>query len=252
MRKISISLLLFIIAFLFSSCVSTQSTNDSSFLITKSATISITQATISSLVKPTIGLTPSIKVSPTPTSVPTYPIGQLPTVKVEEDWITYKNDIAEYEITIPHDANIKGELLQGVSEGYKLHEGMTFEEFIKQRDQKYGDRLCVGIAYKNGFVEIESFKVKDLGDHCLFGSLAGEQQYPISETITIKGIIYEAKGSRVEGKTGAYEESLRFSLSDDTLIVFGSITNDLLEYQQYLKNVRKTILNIIESYTVVN
>ena len=181
---------------------------------------------------------------PTPTPPLLTP---TPTADPYSGWLTYINDVYNYEFRHPREASI-GEVEEaafGLSPE-EVSAGVTFEE----KYQKYTGKICLTISYKLGYVQISAPPNKGFA-HVLCGRTGRAYEgVERSEELTIDGKRYTAKGFEEKGPgetLNFHNETLVVVLDEGTRIEYGSIPDESSTFADY-QQIRGEIIKIVESY----
>lgn len=185
----------------------------------------------------TATLTPTtmITLSPTPTPDP------------YEGWLTYKNEVYNYELKYPSGVTIQEVEKDAFSlSPDEVSAGMSFED----KFNKYTGKICVTLSYKLGYVQISAPANKNMA-HVICGrtgrAYEGEDK---SEELVIDAKTYSAKGFEEKGPgetLNFHNETLVVNLDDGTRIEYGSRPDETYTFADYLA-MREEIIKIVESY----
>ena len=187
---------------------------------------------------PTSSLTPELTPGLTVTLVP---------ADEDESWLTYINDIYNYQFKYPSGSSIEEALKKAFSlSPDEVSAGITFQE----KYDKYTGKICVSLNYKLGYVQI-SAAVNSGFAHVVCGRTGRAYEGPDkSEVLTIGGKSYTAKGFEEKGPGETldfHNETLVVTLDDGTRIEYGSRPDASATYADYL-SLRSDILKIVESF----
>ncbi len=124
-------------------------------------------------------LSPTISSKPLPTFTLTMPAPTMTvaTSSLIEGWLTYRSAMYQYEFSYPPETNLEIKSVESFPEA--LPAGVTFEEYLYQLQNKFGD-LCVIATYSQSFLLIQ---VPNSGDYVLCGGF-GMGDEPIVEKST--------------------------------------------------------------------
>lgn len=179
--------------------------------------------------------TTMITLSPTPTPDP------------YEGWLTYKNEVYDYEIKYPSGVTIQEVKKDAFSlSPDEVSAGMTFDD----KYNKYTGKICVTFFYKQGLVQISAPANKNMA-HVICGrtgrAYEGEDKF---EDLTIDAKTYSAKGFEEKGPgetLNFHNETLVVNLDDGTRIEYGSRPDETYTFADYLA-MREKIIKMVESY----
>lgn len=188
---------------------------------------------------------PRPEISPeVPTPTPPFP---TPTPDPYEGWLTYTNDVYDYEFKYPPEASIS-EVEQsafGLSPE-EVEAGVTFEDKFRE----YTGKICITVTYNLGYVQISAPTNKGFA-HVICGRTGRAYEGPDrSETLTIDGGIYTAEGFEEQGPSEAlnfHNETLVVTLDDGIRSEYGSRPDETATFADYLE-MREEIIRIVESY----
>jgi len=166
-----------------------------------------------------------------------------------KDWKTYINDIYSYEFYYPERAEISeaDRSSFGIpTEDYE--KGITFDDVYN----KYTGKICITIRYKSGYITISA--PENIFVECGRTGVGSEYEVTeLEEKLVIDGKDCIARGVELQsgGETlDRHQEFLRLRMEDGTAIEYGSISDDVATYEDYLE-VKETLIKIIESYRKV-
>ncbi|MBL7159745.1 hypothetical protein ISS85_04670 [Candidatus Microgenomates bacterium] len=170
-----------------------------------------------------------------------------PTVDDYTDWITYTNDVYHYQFKFPTGASIEEAKKEAFSlSPDEVDAGMTFEE----KHDTYTGKICISLEYKLGYVQISAPDNKNFAQ-VICGRTGRAYEGPDkSETLTIDGKTYTAKGFEEQGPGETldfHNETLVVTLEDGTRIEYGSRPDASATYADYL-TIRDNIFKIVESF----
>jgi hypothetical protein len=142
---------------------------------------------------------------------------QIQSVKDETaDWKTYTNEIYDYSFKYPPEA-----IISEVSLG-------DFVMDYRENYEKYTGKICITVRYKQAQLYISAPENKDNRyAYCPFPGLGIGEQFSsksISESISIAGKIYTAKGSEIIfKKNGLHDEFLYLRVENETNFFYSVI-----------------------------
>lgn len=183
-------------------------------------------------------------------SLPQATATAMSTSSLIESWLTYRNETYNYEFSYPLGTTLNISSVDGFPPE-ELPAGMTFEEYLHQLQNQYGD-LCVIATYNSqGFLLIQA---PNAWDYVLCGGFGVGADVIIekSELVSINGKIYPARGwelySQDDTKKILYSEFFFVDLEDGTHIAFGGpVSGDATMFEDYLK-AKETLLRMLSSY----
>jgi len=179
------------------------------------------------------------------------------------DWPVFVNDRYGYQFSYPMQATLSFHGPDGFP-GDELPEGMTAPQYMDQLLKTYTDRLCVGIEYSLGWINISAPPNRDKR-YAVCGptGVGAGEVVPVLENIYIGDQLYAADGHEIMGKwkidgTVSYGETLdkhyemfRVELEDGTLINFGAFQREDATYEDYRMKTKEILLQILSTYEVV-
>jgi hypothetical protein len=188
--------------------------------------------------------------TPQPSPLSTFTV-TIPTSSIVDGWLVYKNPIYNYEFSYPPGTTLKISSVESFPG--ELPAGVTFDEYLLQLQDKYGD-LCVIATYGEGFLLVQA---PNGWDYVLCGGF-GVGNEPIvekSEQVFINNKVYTARGwalYRKEGDKIILESEFFFvDLEDSTHFAYGSnLERAPDKFENYLA-VKETLLQMLASYRTV-
>lgn len=195
---------------------------------------------------PTPALTPDLTPISTPALTPESALTPTPTGEYE-GWLTYTNDVYNYEFKYPRGAGIE----EAAREAFSLSPeeaagGMTFEE----KYTRYTGKICITINHGLGYVQI-SAPVNSGFAHVICGRTGRAfEGIDKSETLTIEGRTYTASGFEEQGPgeiLNFHNETMVVILGDGTRIEYGSRPSETATFADYL-TMKEEIIKIVESF----
>ncbi len=174
-----------------------------------------------------------------------------------EGWLTYTNARYGYQFKYPETATITAQGPLGFPTE-DLPGGMDVEQYMLALQEQYGDTLCVSIKYSLGFIGISAppnsgYKYAPCGPT---GLGAGETMSRaetilfLGQPIAVNGFEFNAAGG---GNTlDAQTEIFNFILEDGTQITYGALPRADATYEDYLMKTKDTLLQILETYEIIN
>jgi len=194
------------------------------------------------------GETPETAVTPEATAPAEPTVGPSPEAEDEyAGWLTYTNDVYQYEFRYPPGA----EITEAPAEAFSLpieesEAGVTFEEVYDQ----YTGKVCITVSYELGYVNIsappnEGFR------YVICGRTSRAYEGPDrEETLLIDGGTYTASGFEEQGPGETldyHNEMLVLTLEDGTRIEYGAGPSETATFEDYLM-IRDDLLRIVQSY----
>lgn len=173
------------------------------------------------------------------------------TIDPYEGWLTYVNEDYGYLFRYPAQATIQEVGVMGFPTD-ELPQGMSIDDYITQLEEQYGERLCVGLKFSSGYINIsppenESFKYALCGRTGVgAGKLVDK-----SEEVYVSGGFYTAEGFEFIGNNETFpehDETLVIKLPDGTRMEYGSIPLQEVGYQEYLTEAKLVLLQILSTY----
>jgi len=178
----------------------------------------------------------------TPTLTPT-----LAAVDEYEGWLTYTNDVYNYQFKYPSGANIEEVPQDAFSlSPDEVSAGVTFEE----KYDEYTGKICILLHYQLGYLQI-SVPVNSDFAHVICGRTGRAYEGPDkSDALMIDGKSYTSAGFEEQGPGETldfHNETLVVTLDDGTRIEYGSRPDSSATYADYL-SIRDDIIKIVESF----
>lgn len=201
------------------------------------------------LIKVSVELPKKEKEVPLPTGgLPSVIVSSpIPTTDPYIGWLTYKNNVYNYQFKYPSTATVE----EATKEAFSLSPeevaaGMTFDE----KFAKYTGKICLSVSYQLGYINISAPVNKDFA-HVICGRTGVVYETAAkTEPVIINGKTYTANGyeERGPGETlDKHNETMVVILDDGTRIEYGSKPDSAHTFAEYL-GIRSTILKIVSSY----
>ena len=198
----------------------------------------------------TTALTPTPTLIPVSTISATLSPGVSPSLTPADPyagWLTYANDVYNYQFKYPSGATIEETTQDAFSlSPDEVSAGVTFEE----KYDKYTGKICITLHHQLGYVQISAALNSNFA-HVICGRTGRAYEGPDgSETLTIDGKTYTATGFEEKGPgetLNFHNETLVATLEDGTRIEYGSRPDESATYADYLK-MRNEIIKIVESF----
>ena len=202
----------------------------------------------------TVQVTPTVQPSPTAAVPPEETAPAEPTVAPSPEgedeyagWLTYTNDVYEYEFRYPPGAEVAEAPLEAFGLPTEEFEaGVTFEEVY----DLYTGKICVSVSYELGYVNV-SAPPNEGFQYVLCGRTSRAYEGPDREqTLLIDGGTYTASGFEEQGPgetLNYHNETLALTLEDGTRIEYGAAPSETATFEDYLL-IRDDLLKIVQSY----
>ena len=170
-----------------------------------------------------------------------------PTADPYAGWLTYTNDVYDYEFRYPREASVIEVEQNAFSlSPEEVSAGMTFED----KFLRYTGKICLTVTYNLGYVQISSPPNEGFA-HVICGRTGRAYEGPNrSESLTVDGRSYTASGFEEQGPgetLNFHNETLVVTLDDGTRIEYGSRPDESATFADYLE-MREEILRIVESF----
>lgn len=170
-----------------------------------------------------------------------------PTADPYAGWLTYTNDVYDYEFRYPREASIEEAELEAFSlSPEEVSAGVTFEDKFRE----YTGKICLTITHGLGYVQISAPPNSGFA-HVICGRTGRAYEGPDrSETLTIDGGTYTASGFEEQGPgetLNYHNETLVVTLDYGTRIEYGSRADETATFADYFA-IREEIIRIVESY----
>ena len=212
---------------------------------------------------PTVAAATVTTAPPAPTATNTALPTPAPLTAINEadGWVTYRNEIVGYEISVPAHYQIKGFSpdMGWIGSGL-LGPAVPDEEVASLLAKYYGQSLCVFLEDPDPTGPVEHFSlgiyaydilVDTLGASISLGGIGDYELSKASETLTIDGQDYEVTFTVLQkhGQTVG-EGAVLYLEPGGVQFLFGysSEKDDPEEYQAYRKEVWPVLRRIVESY----
>lgn len=202
----------------------------------------------------TVEVSPTVQPSPaaeTVTPEATAPAELTAEPSPEEDeyagWLTYINDVYDYEFRCPPGAEIAEAPMEAFGIPTEEFEaGVTFEEV----HDRYTGKVCVTVSYELGYINILALS-SESSRYIICGRTSRAYEGPDrEEALLIDGGTYTARGfeERGPGETLDYHnETLGVLLDSGTKIEYGAGPSETATFDDYLA-IRDNLLRIVQSY----
>ncbi len=195
----------------------------------------------------TVGVTATVEPSPA-AEEETPEVAATPEGEDEyAGWLTYTNDVYEYEFRYPPGAEITEAPLEAFGLPTEEFEaGTTFEDVY----DLYTGKICVTVSHELGYVNVsappnEGFR------YVICGRTGRAYEGPDrEEALLIDGGTYTARGFEEQGPGETldyHNETLVVSLEDGTRIEYGAGPSEVATFEDYLL-MRHDLLRIVQSY----
>jgi hypothetical protein len=203
--------------------------------------------------------TPSAEPSSTsttePSHTPTEPSAETPALPAEcpAGRLEYTDDVFSYRICCPEEATLSQRGISSVPTD-EVPQGMTASEYVDQTQAQYGERLCIGIRYGPGYVNVAASPNSEF-HYAICGRTGvgtGTLNYG-SETVDVQGMSYTAARFEFVCDTvpsellDCHNETYVLHLPDNTRIECGAAASDTSTYADHLSATKDVLLQIVES-----
>lgn len=215
----------------------------------------VTPTPTSTLIQPSATPATTATNTPVPTPAP------MTVVKEENGWVTYRNEMVGYEISLPKSYQIKGEspAVGFIGPGL-LGPAVPDEEIASLVAKYYGESLMIWMRetdssgqFKPWGISIYAYDIlaKKLGAAISPGGVGDYELDKASETLTIDGQTYEVTFTVLQKNNQAVQElGVLYLEKGGVEFMFGYFPekDNPEAYQAYRKEIWPVVRRIIESY----